>query len=770
MALYYALIMATLVKKFIYGVILLSFLPLFGESELKITADRLSHSTDQTTSHAAGKVVLQWEDIELKCDQAEFRHKSQEVLAQGNVVITQGERGRWSAQSLKVNLANKHISFGPFAMRSPVWYATGESGNTLPDGRRQITICRLTTCDCEKPHYSLGASSATINEEKRTFVAKHVTLRVGGVPIFYLPAVWGTLDNSTGLIFKPGYSGRRGAYLRLGQVVSLPNGGAAQFYVDAMSKRGFGIGQETEYSTEPREVRTHLYGIHDEDTAETSPGWDRRFKRTEDRYRLNLYWREDLDESWTLRLNADMLSDISMLEDWFRRDYRHWAQPKSFFSLGYENSWLNGELYFRPRINDFYTVVERLPELRLDVPTINIPGLPLEYSSENSAGYLSMKWRNYQRPRQWMIPPGIYDPTKHGDNSDYAAFRADTLHTIVMPLDMEYFTFAPRLSLRATSYSRSSRRKVSQKQLADNIAADNPDEPRNRYTVTNYDRDGGSRTRFAMETGVEMGTRFYSDWEDFQVPMLEARQLRHVIRPYLNYTFAPEPSEDRDHLYFFDEIDRLEKQHFLRIGLDQYWQVEDDTDGSMRNLLSLESFFDYHFDRGDESERYPGDLAARLAFMPTKKLSLHTAALYDSGVGNLLRGEAGIRYGQPAEGEYSLSMRYIYRNGHLSRSVWSMGSTLTDFFNESGYIKKHFEDADTLAMNFTMPLNSITSLEVTAEYDFENSRIAEHHYYLTRKLHCWTVMAGCGWDYNDFEVLLLLRLNAFPKVKLDLNI
>ena len=69
-----------------------------------------------------------------------------------------------------------------------------------------------------------------------------------------------------------------------------------------------------------------------------------------------------------------------------------------------------------------------------------------------------------------------------------------------------------------------------------------------------------------------------------------------------------------------------------------------------------------------------------------------------------------------------------------------------------------------------IPLNPLTSLEVGAEYDFEKNNLEEHHYYLTRQLHCWTLVGGVGWDDHDFQVMLLLRLTAFPNVKLNLNI
>ena len=66
-----------------------------------------------------------------------------------------------------------------------------------------------------------------------------------------------------------------------------------------MTKRGIGLGEKTEYHTEGRDVVTNLYAIHDLDPAETERHYDRRFDSQDDRFRLKLYWREDVTSQLT---------------------------------------------------------------------------------------------------------------------------------------------------------------------------------------------------------------------------------------------------------------------------------------------------------------------------------------------------------------------------------------------------------------------------------------------------------------------------------------
>lgn len=187
----------------------------------------------------------------------------------------------------------------------------------------------------------------------------------------------------------------------------------------------------------------------------------------------------------------------------------------------------------------------------------------------------------------------------------------------------------------------------------------------------------------------------------------------------------------------------------------------------MVSVLRWQSYADVHFDRGEESGRYGGDLGNRLDVMPRRDLRFWGVLLHDMGEGEIHRGELGTRLGE--EERLNLSLRYIYRNDHLSRSAWSMGSSLVDLTGESSYIKKMFETSDIAAGDLNVPINALTSVNIHAEYDFEENRLSEHFYTLRRQLHCWVMSLGVGWDNSDFQAMVMFHLTAFPKVKLDLD-
>ena len=739
------------------------------ESELLVNADSFeSLAENPDVLVLKDNVRLEYGPIALTAAKVVLNRETLEFSALGNVKVTWGkDEGSWSAPSMRGNLHTRTLNFGPYRVDSPIWHGAGLGGEAKDSGEAHIQNSWLSTCDKEKPHYRFQARKMVVHTD-RSFSARHVTLRFGDIPVFYFPWMWGDFEGMSRYIFKPGYSGKRGAYLRLGRRWKQKDM-EDSLYVDLMSKRGTGVGAEHNYQSESSEYRALLYGLHDTDSPTTSSGWNRRFKSQDDRFRINLYsfQQSDWDSRFSQRMKLDYLSDIDMLQDWFKHDYRDNPQPRSFWDISYDGALVSGGLTLRPRVNTFYTVSETLPELRLDISRTEVPFLPLQYQSGTRIGYYSMKWRKFERKRRDLIPPDEFDPELHQDASDYQSFRAHTQHFLYAPLPLgSWSVLTPRAGTAVTYYSRSSKTKISQQDLANMIEVDNPDRSRSKIPVRNYDNDGGEVARLVYEVGAEWRADFYSDWLDWKSSTLEINGLAHVIEPYINYTFSPDPSHDRDHLYFFDEIDRLERQHFIRLGLDQRLLTRRDL--NRQTVLRLQSYIDFHFDRDEEYGEHPGDLGNRVDFMPRDDVHFWAALLYDVGDGAVHRGETGVRFGK--EDEPNFRFRYIYRGKHLSRSVWSLGSTLVDLTGESGYLKKYFEAANLVKCEFLVPINELTSLNISTEYDFERGRLSEHMYELRRQLHCWRMAFGVGWDNESFQVTMMFQLTAFPNVKIDMNL
>ena len=163
------------------------------------------------------------------------------------------------------------------------------------------------------------------------------------------------------------------------------------------------------------------------------------------------------------------------------------------------------------------------------------------------------------------------------------------------PIKVDWLNINPRAGVRFTYYEKTSKRDISPDNLNTMFIVDS-DHGNPTGDVYNYDNNGGGKLRVVGEFGLEMNTKLYRTWGNVKSPYFALDGIRHVMVPYINYTYIPSPTEDRDNLYYFDDIDRITKQNFIRFGVKQRLQTRSGSYGSenIRNWLTLENYYDFH--------------------------------------------------------------------------------------------------------------------------------------------------------------------------------
>ncbi|NLF19620.1 MAG: hypothetical protein GX595_20510 [Lentisphaerae bacterium] len=733
---------------------------------LEVTADDYQFSTETGLAHGEGNVRVRYQGVALDADVVDVNLKTKDVSARGNVLLRRDDY-EWRGDAVSGNVGTKQFAFGTFGVKTGVWHGTGEAGSHATDGTARVDRVRLSTCDLEEPHYSLQARRV-LHYPDGKFRAYHVVYRVGSVPVFYWPVVFGDSRPQVGSVsIRPGYSSDLGAFLMIGRTWQVTPEVETTVNLDLFSKRGIALGSETEIRKPFSETDLRFYGLHDSAAPETSDGYNRRFKVQDWRGRANLYHRQELDEALTLRANVDVLSDIDMLEDWYEREYDHDPQPRSFVDVVHDGPRASVLFGARARLNDFYTVVEDLPELRLEMPRqVVSPGLPLLYQGSTSVGYHRFRWRDYDLERE--DPDGWLELA---DPDDYRSLRLDTLHFLYLPVTVaQHVQVVPRAGVRLTHYSSSSAAAVTPADLEAMYAVDNPDDPRNLTPLmATYDDDGGSLTRLAGEVGLEISTKFHRVWSDYRHEGLDLDGLRHIVRPYVNYTFAPDPSEDRENIYFFDEIDRLTEQHFVRVGVDQRLQTR--RHQQIYTIARMQTYGDFHFTDSDDARRDSsgfGDLGNLIEVMPTEAFKTWVRLVADLDEMDVRRAEAGLRLGRRDGLRWSLA--YIYRDRYTPRSTWSMGSWLNDLTGEHGYLVRDYVATQNVVGEVTFPINEKTSGRMRLEYDIEESELSRQVYEIIRDLHCWMGSLALSEDNGDIRIMVMLYIKAYPGARLDVGL
>jgi LPS-assembly protein len=736
---------------------------------IEVTAKDYSFSPETGQGHGEGNVRVRYQDIALDADVVDVNFKTQDVSAKGNVLLKRGAY-EWRGSEVSGNVGTKQFAFGTFDVRTGVWYGKGSAGAYRSDGSAELQHARITTCNLPEPHYSVQASRVLYYPDGK-FRAYNVVYRVADVPIFYWPVLFGDSDADVGSVsIRPGYSSDWGAFLLLGRTWQVSKEVDTTVHLDLRSKNGLALGNDTEVRTAYSHTNVELYGMYDLDAPETSDGYNRRFESEDWRGRAHVYHRQELDENLTLRANVDYLSDIDMLEDWYRSEYARDPQPPTFANVAYDAQRLSLTLGVTPRVNDFFTVVEKLPELRLEMPRQKLDeAWPLLYQSSTTVGAYRMNWRDFDLARppyedEWGDLVALTDP------EDYDSLRLDTLHMLYLPFSLaDNIQVVPRAGIRLTHYTDSSETAMTPADLEALYAVDDPYSWHNKTPITkNYDGDGGSLTRLAGEAGLELSTKFHRVWPDVTNETLRIDGLRHIVQPYVNYTFAPDPSEDRDHIYFFDEADRLVQQDFVRVGADQRLQTR--RDQRIYTLARMQSYADFHFsDDNNNGQGYDGfgDFGNKIEFTPHDALKTWVTLVADLDEMDMRRAETGVRVGRKDGIRYSLA--YVYRDAYYPRSTYSMGSSLVDLTGEHGYLVRDYTATQTAVGEVWVPISEKWSGRVRLEYDLEQTELARQVYEIVRDMHCWMGSLAFSEDNGDYRVMLLLYLKAYPSVKIDVG-
>lgn len=741
------------------------------EAPLDLRADSIDFHPETGWAAARGNVLIEYQGMRLQADEIRLNQQTKDVEARGNVFFEDGERA-WRGEQLTGNFATRVFATGIFDIKDGIWFGRAEDSERFEDGRTVVTGARISTCDHEHPHYSISARRIVYYPNGK-FRAYHTVSRIGSVPVFYWPLLLGDTSAAGGNIeIRPGYSGDWGAYLLLGRTYRLGDYGRTKFMLDLRSKNGVAVGNRTRLRLARSETDFLVYGLYDLDTPETSDGYNRRFKSEDTRYRLSLYQRFDPYYDLTLRAQLNLFSDIDMLENWFKRDFDANPEPHSYLDATWDADAFHLSLHLRPRVNRFHTTVEQLPEVRWLLPRQRLLDLPLYLQSELTFGHYNMKWREFDEP----LGPGL-----GALNADsYSSWRANWTGTLYAPFSLGEFQFVPRAGLQALWYSDSSKAKLTDPMLRELFAHDNPNlasYPLPGGFAREYDENGERATNLAPELGLEASTKLYRTWADYKNGTLGLDGLRHVLQPHLNYTYIPDPTKDRENLYYFDHNDRLQEMNFLRGGLDQRLQTR--RNGRIYTFARMQTYADFHFKKQphysaaataattapDAEHGRPGSLGNRIEVHPREGLDFWNTVVYDMDEGELSRAELGMGIGRDENRRFTLA--YIFRNDYVPRAVYSSGSSLLDFTGEANYHARPFEEAQWLQAQLALPINAKTTGRLNFAYDFVENKVARQSLEIIRDLHCWMGGLEIGEDNGDFFVSLMFYLKAFPSMRVD---
>lgn len=580
----------------------LAVAPGLAQEAPELQVDALSEAGsveyEETTgviSDPAG-VRVTYGDASLIAQKITLDRRTTEVQAEGHVRLQRGSEV-WSGERLRYNFLTRQMQADFFRTGQAPFFAGGQGlHSNFTNQIHSATNAFVTTDDLADPGYRVRAKQLTF-VPGQYLEARHATLYLGKVPVFYLPKYRRHFNrHPNNFVFVPGYRSLFGAYL-LGTYnwTTIATNVSAAIHFDYRVKRGFGGGPDLTYdlgSYGKGGVRT--YFTHDEDPgvgANNQPIPD-------DRQRVAFAHSATIRTNLSIKGVVNWQSDAYVLHDFFETEYRKDTMPKTFLEV--DQQWPNFslDLLAMPQVNDFFQTVERLPDLKLTALRQQLGISPFYYESENSIGYLRNR-------------AGDFAPC-----TNYAALRADTFHQILLPQNFfGWLNVTPRVGGRYTYYG--------------------------EETGTTFDQD--SQERWVFNTGAEVSTKFSRLWRGTRNRTLDVTDLRHIVEPSVNYVYVPSPTTappqlpqlDYESYTFmlmpvdfpdYNSIDSIDSQNVLRFGLRNKLQTK--RSAQVDNLLNWALWLDWRL-RPRPDQRTYGDLYSDLDFKPRSWLTFNSQVRYD---------------------------------------------------------------------------------------------------------------------------------------------
>ena len=698
-------------------------------------------------------VVIRYGTTTIYCDYAQYNPDTRDVLVQGNVRIYRegriftGERALYNLDTKILNAADFRGDFVPFRF-------AGETLSTLGSNAYLVKEGVFTTSDNSKPDYYITARNIRIYPKDRV-IFTNAKLYVGRTPVFWFPYLYQSLNREQGFTITPGYSSVWGAYL-IGQYMFPVGDMSARLRLDLLSERGVGVGLESNWggssTTESRSWgRFRSYYIED-----LSPGTNKTSLARESidptRYRVSFQSRTYLTSDIYATIDINKLSDARFLQDFDEGEFRRNPNPDNAVSLTKWDEDYTLTLTGRKNLNEeSFDMTERLPELALDMKRQPLFGSRLFYEGESSAGFYR---RNF---------------AGDGGLDDYDTFRADTFHQLTLPNTyFGWLSIIPRVGVRGTYYGDSGTYEdvIVPQRTVDALV---PGEQVTRIDPTTERRlrEGGSVFRPVVNAGLEASFKFSRAFEQAQSRRWGLDGLRHVVQPYMNFSYVYSGEEPENILQFdrlnrstqlppvdfpqFNTIDSIDNWTILRLGVRNRLQTR--RDNLTFNWFELNTFFDVNIDRPDfiggvmPDEGTFSNIFNRLRWTPLQWVNLTIDSqlpLLDTGFTEV---NSQVNFLVNRNVQLNVGHRYISGNPLIN-------------------------DSNLVAFGGYLRLGENWGFSFREAYEFEDSTLESQRYELHRDLSSWVASLGFvvrdNRGVNDFGMLLTFTLKDLPSARIPL--
>ena len=751
--------------------------PKSAEAPIIITAD------GQNTYHgdiatADENVVVHYKEDTIFADHVIYDRSTKVVIANGNVRIFSKDHV-YRGDSITYNLDTKAMESSAFFGEEYPKLLAAKQVTTPGINHYRLTNASFTTSNRSSPSFHMQAGTIEYRPNDEV-VLKNVLFYVGDVPVFYFPIfVQSLTDSRPAYEFQVGTGGQFGAFIenKYNWVATNQLRGTVEF--DAREKRGYAGGVDAQFfPAATSEMLIKTYYAQDNLYSKANPAVPNDPAHgdldnssvydgvpNENRYRLEYQHHLQFTNDLYSIADINVWSDPWITRDFFQGEYQSENQPPNFVDLDQYNPNFNISLLVSPQVNPFFETVERLPELLFESKQQKIFGSQIEYTSQASVVNFEQKFAdtdNFLEPMDYVYRSNpnqetayaFYHPNaSYGYNTaeanNYNAFRYDTYQELAYP--HQYFNFlslTPRIGGRFTYYS-------DDNQEINDTVNNNGEE---NDKVTN------AKARLAGNIGLAGDFKISRTWADFSEPAIGINGIRHVIEPFFDSVYAPEPTVAPNQIRGFDNqiyntqlqpldqtqinsIDSIDRQAVVRMGV---WnKIQTKRDGANYDLLTWQTYADADFDHN------------------------FSAATPNATLSNVFN---DIRfYPVPQFSFRSLTSTAIQANAYSEADEDLTWAPDASFQLTVGYHSIDqspiFETNNSTSLDVFYRMNEHYQFEAQEDFQASNGHLQLQQYTVYRDLDAWQISATFSDSeisngHNEQAIFFSLTLKALPQYSL----
>jgi len=456
----------------------------------------------------------------------------------------------------------------------------------LAQGEFDAQKAQLTTSSFAIPSYAIQTEQAYIRQDTNTetgavsayFQSRDDTMRMYGLPIFYLPSAAGTIDKDGFPLrnlefvndsnYGQGFKSDWGLFEALGK--RKPDDVDADVEADYYSYRGPLLGLNGNYkgnlfdegaigpSSFAGDFQSDIMSDHGVDQL----GADRTNVKPPNDTRGRILWEHQqfLPDDWQVQIRTGYVSDPTFVEQYYQRDFDQNLPYDASFYAKRQRDTEALTILAQTDTTNFPTNADRQIEQNdiRRLPEIDYRRIgdsfgdndQFSFFSDNSLAGLQFEPSHSSLLQQGYGPgptppgiplsPGIPSDSYTGTNSNMT-WRGDTRQEVDWPIPLDEIKMVPYGFGRATGYTNSV--------------------------------NGTDQQRVYGGAGVRFTTDFWAVDDYASSDLLDLHRLRHVIEPEVNiYTSAE--STDRDKLLIYDpNVDAISDVSAAQLALHQRWET-----------------------------------------------------------------------------------------------------------------------------------------------------------------------------------------------------